>query len=66
MVTVELKQWGNSLGVILPVETLRKLGIEKGDIIEVDIIAKKQVDAFGLCKGASSFIEEDEEHKEFW
>ncbi len=65
MVTVEVKQWGNSLGVILPIESLRAHGVEKGDLIELDIVAKKRIDAFGLCKGASLFTEEDEGHEEF-
>ena len=62
---VELKEWGNSIGVILPVETLRKLGVDKGDKIEIEI-AKKRIDGFGICKGAKSFEEEKEPHKEFW
>ena len=29
MVEVELKEWGNSLGVIVPVEKLKELGLHK-------------------------------------
>ena len=66
MVEVELKEWGNSIGVILPAEKLKELGVSKGDKIDIDIVRKKQVDAFGICKGARPFEEEREEHPEFW
>jgi len=66
MVEVELKEWGNSIGVILPAEKLKELGLQKGDRIEVDIVEKKKIDGFGICKGAKPFEEEKEEHEEFW
>jgi len=66
MVEVELKEWGNSIGVILPAEKLKELGLKKGDKIEVDIMPKKRLDGFGICKGAKPFVEEEESHKEFW
>ena len=66
MVEVELKDWGNSLGVILPKEKLRELKLQKGDVIEIEIIAKKRVDGFGICKGAEPFEEEKEGHEELW
>jgi len=64
MVEVELKEWGNSIGVIIPIEELKELGLEKGDKVEIEIIKKETVDGFGVCKGAKSF-QEDEEHEEF-
>lgn len=66
MVEVELKEWGNSIGVILPSEKLREYGLRKGDRIVIDIVAKKRVDAFGICKGAGKFEEEKEVHGELW
>ena len=66
MAEVELKQWGNSLGVILPMDLLKELGLEKGDTIDVDIVSKKRIDGFGLCKGAPSFREDEEEHPDLW
>ncbi len=66
MVEVELKEWGNSLGVIVPVEKLKELGLHKGDRIEIDIVQKKKKEGFGICKGAKPFEEEKEEHQEFW
>jgi len=66
MVEVELREWGNSIGVILPSEKLKRLSLRKGDKIEIEIIVKKRVDGFGVCKGAKSFEEEEEGHGEFW
>ena len=66
MVEVELKEWGNSIGVILPVEKLRELGLSKGDKIDIDILKKEKVDGFGICKGARSFEEEKEVHRKLW
>jgi len=66
MVEVELREWGNSIGIILPSEKLKKLNLHKGDKIEIEIIAKKRLDAFGICTKAESFEEEKEEHEEFW
>jgi len=66
MVEVELKEWGNSIGVILPRDRLNSLGLKRGDRIEIDIVVKKKMDGFGISKGASSFEEEKEGHEEFW
>ena len=62
MVDVELKEWGNSIGVILPINTLKKLNLRKGDKVEINIIKKKRVDGFGICKGAKPFKEDKEDH----
>ena len=66
MVEVELKEWGNSMGVILPAEKLKELRLHKGDRIDITLIQKKRIDGFGVCKGAKPFQEDTEEHKEFW
>ena len=66
MVEVELKEWGNSVGAILPAELLRRLKLRKGDKVNIEIVAKKRVDGFGVCRGAESFEEEREGHKELW
>lgn len=63
-VETELKEWGNSLAVIIPAEKAKELKLKRGDKVEVDIVAKKRLDAFGICKGAKPFKEE-KEHKEF-
>ena len=66
MVEVELKEWGNSIGVVLPMDKIREMGLRKGDKIEIKIITKKRVDGFGISKGAEPFEEDKEEHEEFW
>ena len=62
----ELKQWGNSVGIIVPAEKLRDLGVGAGDLIEIEILPKKRVEGFGICRGAKPFEEEKEQHEEFW
>ena len=66
MLEVQIKEWGNSMGIIIPAEKLKELGLKKGDKIEIDIIKKKRVDGFGICKGVKPFKEEKENHGEFW
>ncbi len=66
MTEVMLKQWGNSIGVILPIEELRKLNLCEGDKVEVNIVKKVKTTGFGMFKGAKPFEEEKEEHEEFW
>jgi len=63
---VELKEWGNSIGVILPSEILREFNVKKGDKIDISIVAKKRIDGFGLCHGANPFKEDKESHQELW
>ena len=66
MVEVELKEWGNSIGIVLPVDKIREMGLKKGDKVEIKIILKKRLDGFGISKGSKSFEEDKEEHKELW
>jgi len=66
MIKAEIKKWGNSLGVILPIDELRQLGLSKGDQVELEVIPKKRIDGFGMCKGAKTFFKRDDIHKEFW
>lgn len=66
MVEVELKEWGNSIGVVLPIEKIREMGLRKGDKIEIKICLKKRLDGFGISKNAKPLDEFEEEHVEFW
>lgn len=59
MIEVELKEWGNSIGVILPIEKLREYQLKKGDRVIIDITTKQKIDGFGICKGAKPFDDED-------
>ncbi len=62
MVTVEIREWGHSLGVILPMSKLKMLGLRKGDKVDIDIIGKTRIDGFGICKGAAP-LDHDTDHK---
>ena len=66
MIETELKEWGNSTGVILPAEELKKLGLRKGDRVVIEVFVKKRIDGFGLGKGAKPFKEERETHGRFY
>ncbi len=66
MVEVELKEWGNSIGVVLPAEKLKEFRLQKGDKVDIDIVKKQRMDGFGIAKGAQLFQEEAEDHAEFW
>jgi antitoxin component of MazEF toxin-antitoxin module len=65
MVESKIKNWGNSFGVIIPKEVIKHEKLHEGDIIKIDIIPGKKVDAFGLFKGIPKFEEEKETHEEF-
>ena len=65
MVELELKEWGNSVGIIIPAEKLRELKLKKGDRVEIELVAKNKKEGFGLCKGAKPFEEDKEAHREF-
>lgn len=66
MAEVKVKEWGNSLGVIIPREIAKHVDIHKGETIKIDIIKSKRINGFGMWKGARKFEEEDISHKEFW
>lgn len=61
-----VRRWGNSLGIIIPKQTARKLSLEEGEAVDIDILPKKRIDAFGMFKGARPFEEEKEPHEKFW
>ena len=41
--TVELKKWGNSLGIIIPKDKIDELGLSEHDIIDIDIMKKEKI-----------------------
>ena len=65
MTEVQIKEWGNSLGVIIPKEIVKHVDLHKGETISIDIIKKKRMDGFGILKGIGKFEEEKEQHEEF-
>ena len=65
MAEVQVKEWGNSLGIIIPKEIVKHVDLHKGETIAVDIIKKKRMDGFGMLGGIGKFEEEKEPHEEF-
>lgn len=61
--TVKVKKWGNSFGVLIPKETVRKLCLNEGEKIQLDITLQKKISGFGIAKGAKSFKREIEERE---
>ena len=64
--TVELKKWGNSLGLIIPKDKIDELGLSDHDIIDIDIMKKETISGFGIAKGKASFKREPPEHEDLW
>ena len=68
MVEIKIKQWGNSLGIVVPAKVARRLGLKEGKIVEIDIKENKKGTGFGILKDKKlkEFKKEIEEHEEFW
>ena len=67
-IEVEIKKWGNSLGIIIPKEILLKEGLKEKDKILVNIVRKSDIHSyFGSLKRKSSgqefkdLVKEDKE-----
>ena len=65
MAETKIKQWGNSLGLIIPKEIAKREDLSAGDIVKLEISKEKRVDAFGMFKGAPHFTKEDEGDSDF-
>ncbi len=50
--TTKVRKWGNSFGIIIPVEVLRRKGIKEGEEIDAILIKKGDVlrETFGTHK----------------
>ena len=65
--TVELKKWGNSLGIIIPKDKVEELGLSEHDIIDLDIVKKEMVSGFGIAEGRAPYKREHAaEHEDLW
>ena len=65
MAEAKIKKWGNSLALIVPKDIVRQEEIDEGDIVKVEILKNKRVDAFGIFKGSPPFSREDEGDSDF-
>ena len=57
----KLRKIGNSLGVIIPMDIIQKLGFQRGDVVDVAIPPKKELknrallEIAGIDRGKPSF-----------
>jgi hypothetical protein len=63
-ITVLVRKWGNSLGILLPRELVEETGVSDQDMVDVTVVRKKKTSGFGLCRGAGPFVEEEDGHPE--
>lgn len=58
MLTAELKEWGNSYAIRISKKEAKALGIEKGDMVVVDVKENKPSmrELFGKYKGTKPFV----------
>ena len=61
----KVKQWGNSLALIIPKDVVKREELNIGDTIKVEIIKERRVDAFGIFKGGPPFSKEDKADSHF-
>ena len=66
---LKIKKWGNSLGIILPTNIVRKKNLKEGSTIEFLVPEGKNVDlekVFGTFKFKKSAQQMKDEMKEAW
>jgi hypothetical protein len=51
-----------SLKGMLPKQAVDELGISIDEVLDVEIVKKRRKSGFGICRGASSYNEEEEPH----
>lgn len=65
MTETKVKKWGNSLGLVIPKEIAKLEDLNEGDVVKMEILKEKRIDAFGMFKGAPPFTKEDEGDSDF-
>jgi len=66
-IEVRPREWGNSLGITLPIEMVKKEKIGKGDLLVVDIRKKNDIrELKGLFKFKKSTQEIKDEMRKGW
>jgi hypothetical protein len=61
-ITVPVRKWGNSLGIVIPRDAVGEAEVGDRDLVDVSIVKKKKTSGFGICRGAGPFVEEEEPH----
>ena len=64
--TVELKKWGNSLGIVIPKDKIDELSLSEHDLIDIDIMKKEKISGFGIAKARAPFERDYTEHEDKW
>jgi len=62
---LEIKEWGNSLGLIIPKDITKEESLQEGDRVRIEVHKLKRLDGFGLFRGANPFERDEEDHGEF-
>jgi len=65
MTEAKVKQWGNSLALIIPKNVVKIEELSEGDFVKLDISKEKRVDGFGIFKGGPHFSKEDKADSDF-
>jgi len=66
-VTAKVRRVGNSLSIVIPAEKARIERIEEGDVVQVDILKKVNIqDLFGSLKSSKSTQAAKNEAKSGW
>ncbi len=58
----EVKEWGSSLGIIIPAKEAHRLKLKKGETVQIELLTKRRLDGFGIAKKAPAFKREEIEH----
>lgn len=60
-----VRKWGNSKAIILPRELTEREPLRVGDRVEILVVGKKKISAFGIDKEARRFVRKDRLEREF-
>ncbi len=65
-ITVRVKKWGSSLGLVIPVEVARRQELEPGDAVRIQIERKtlRVKDVFGMLREELKDVDWDEVDRE--
>jgi len=66
MAEVKVKEWGNSLGIIIPKDIAKHINLHKGETVKIEIIKSKRIDGFGMWRGVGSFKREKDDREDYW
>jgi len=66
-VKADLKNWGNSYGIRISKKLADELQMKKGDTMILEVKRKiRQVEGFGMFKGAKPFVRDSDDELRDW